>query len=298
MRIQIRHTTGYEYSTPVLRAVQYLRLTPRSGPSQTVNRWRVTCQGAALSEWIDHFGNICHTLVLTRPRDNLALEVIGDVQTIETNGIIPLGLTALAPEVFLRETSYTASDARLRKFAAGFRASMKEDRVAGLHELMLAVNGEIVYGEGDSDVHTTAAEALADGKGVCQDYAHLAVGLCRQLGVPARYVSGYFFAANDATGAAVVGDSAEVQTHAWFEAAIPGAGWLALDPTNALAVGERHVTIGRGRDYDDVPPIRGVYAGVATASLDAGVEMRLLSNLSPPPGHTPLLQQQIQQQQQ
>lgn len=105
------------------------------------------------------------------------------------------------------------------------------------------------------------------------------------------YVSGYFFASSDASGAMVSGDLAEVQTHAWFEAAIPGAGWLALDPTNAVAVGERHVVIGRGRDYDDVPPIRGVYSGSSDASLDSGVEMRRM----PDQQNQQVQQQQVQQ---
>lgn len=100
----------------------------------------------------------------------------------------------------------------------------------------------------------------------------------KPAGIPARYVSGYFFAHDDRTGE-VSGDTASVQTHAWFEAAIPGGGWLALDPTNAVQVGERHVTIGRGRDYDDVPPIRGVYASVANARVDAGVEMRRMTEV-------------------
>ena len=86
------------------------------------------------------------------------------------------------------------------------------------------------------------------------------------------------FATDDRTGE-ISGDTASVQTHAWFEAAIPGVGWLELDPTNALPVGERHVVIGRGRDYDDVPPIRGAYSGQATATVEAGVDMRRMRDV-------------------
>ena len=115
---------------------------------------------------------------------------------------------------------------------------------------------------------------LAKARGVCQDYAHLAVALCRSVDIPARYVSGYFFAASEVTGAEVDGDEVVVQTHAWFEAAIPGWGWLALDPTNALQVGQRHIAIGHGRDYDDVPPVRGIYSGGGRPTTDASVEIR------------------------
>lgn len=154
----------------------------------------------------------------------------------------------------------------------------------GVVDLVLAIHRAthraraLRYEPGETWIGVTADDLLTGGAGVCQDYAHLAVSACRVLGIPARYVSGYFFAHDDRTGE-VSGDTASVQTHAWFEAAIPGGGWLALDPTNAVQVGERHVTIGRGRDYDDVPPIRGVYAGVANARVDAGVEMRRMTEV-------------------
>ncbi|MBK9181356.1 MAG: transglutaminase family protein [Acidimicrobiales bacterium] len=99
--------------------------------------------------------------------------------------------------------------------------------------------------------------------------------MCRSVGIPARYVSGYLFTSDDRTGADVVGgDVAWVQTHAWFEAAVPGHGWLALDPTNGAEVGLRHVKIGHGRDYDDVPPLRGAFSGPAVHGLDVAVEIR------------------------
>ena len=139
------------------------------------------------------------------------------------------------------------------------------------------VGAAIRYAPGATYVGVDVDEVLAQARGVCQDYAHLAVAMCRSIGIPARYVSGYLFATNDATGADVDGDVVRVQTHAWFEAAVPGVGWLALDPTNAPEVGLRHVTIGHGRDYDDVPPLRGVFAGGGHA--DARRQRR-----DPPPG--------------
>ena len=124
---------------------------------------------------------------------------------------------------------------------------------------------------------TPVEEVFARGKGVCQDYAHVAVALCRSQGIPARYVSGYLFTRDDRTGADVEdGDLVNVQTHAWFEAAIPGFGWLALDPTNQQEVGLRHVKIGHGRDYDDVQPFRGVFAGSTMPTVEPHVEIRRL----------------------
>ena len=136
------------------------------------------------------------------------------------------------------------------------------------------VHTSLRYTPGATYIGVDVNEVLAKAQGVCQDYAHLAVALCRSVAIPARYVSGYFFAASEQTGAEVEGDEVTVQTHAWFEAAIPGWGWLALDPTNALQVGQRHIAIGHGRDYDDVPPVRGVYTGGGRPSTEASVEIR------------------------
>jgi len=138
------------------------------------------------------------------------------------------------------------------------------------------------YQPGTTDIGQPITEILANGTGVCQDYAHLAVAMCRSVGIPARYVSGYLFSSSDRTGS-IEGDIVRVQTHAWVEAAIPGQGWLALDPTNRLAVGRQHVKIGHGRDYGDVPPLRGVYSGPGTPKLEAAVEIRRMDPARQPP---------------
>ena len=177
--------------------------------------------------------------------------------------------------------------------------------VLALHRF---VHTSLRYTPGATYIGVDVNEVLAKAQGVCQDYAHLAVALCRSVGIPARYVSGYFFASSDASGADADGDDVEVQTHAWFEAAIPDWGWLALDPTNAQQVGQRHITIGQGRDYDDVPPVRGIYSGRGRPSTDAVVEIRRHSPNGPQPQllhhvaqqeqHHQLLEHVAQQQQQ
>ncbi|MGH7005833.1 MAG: transglutaminase N-terminal domain-containing protein, partial [Alphaproteobacteria bacterium] len=110
MRIVIQHRTEYRYSQPLIQSVQYVRLTPRSGTSQTVDRWKLACHGADLTEWSDHYGNICHTLVIARPTQSVTIQVSGDVRTVDTNGVIPGGTTTLPVEVYLRETPYTSPD--------------------------------------------------------------------------------------------------------------------------------------------------------------------------------------------
>ena len=144
-----------------------------------------------------------------------------------------------------------------------------------MQEMVAAVVADVretlVYQQGVTDIGITLAELLSGGAGVCQDFAHLATGMLRSVGVPTRYVSGYLFAADETSLDAGTADMVGVQTHAWIEAAVPGWGWWALDPTNGGEVGERHVVIGCGRDYGDVPPVRGAFIGSGTAEVDAEV---------------------------
>jgi transglutaminase-like putative cysteine protease len=133
------------------------------------------------------------------------------------------------------------------------------------------------YVPGATGVGVDVEHVLATGAGVCQDFAHLTVTMCRALGIPARYVSGYLFTEDDADGADSEQDTVLVETHAWVEAAIPGWGWLALDPTSGQPVGERHVKIGHGRSYEDVQPLRGVFLGPASSDVTPQVEIRRVS---------------------
>ena len=165
-----------------------------------------------------------------------------------------------------------------------------------------AVADFLTYEGGSTEVGTSVAEIWEQRSGVCQDYAHVAIAVFRSLGVPARYVSGYLYAADSATGAQPDAGEIEVATHAWVEVAIPGFGWWGLDPTNRLVVGERHVKIGHGRDYEDVTPLRGVYHGEAeSGGLEATVTMSRSGleqyRVEPQPPYSRRQEEQQQQQQ-
>ena len=135
-------------------------------------------------------------------------------------------------------------------------------------EISRALGGAVEYMQGVTGVHSTAAEAWAERKGVCQDITHLALGALRHVGIPARYVSGYLHPKPDAG----IGETVAGESHAWVEW-FCGDGWRGYDPTNQIDIGDRHVLVGRGRDYNDVPPLRGVYAGPFGSTLFVKVEI-------------------------
>jgi transglutaminase-like putative cysteine protease len=145
---------------------------------------------------------------------------------------------------------------------------MPADPVEAAWELMHAVRGAMTYESGTTNVHTTAAEALADGRGVCQDFSHVMIAACRARAIPARYVSGYLYDTGSGGG-----EGNEGESHAWVDVHV-GDTWISLDPTHDTAQTERYVRLGVGRDYADVPPSRGVYRGTATETLEVAVTIR------------------------
>lgn len=296
MRFEIRYRMAFEYENVVRHSQNEVRACPVSDDHQLLLSYRFhTTPSSRVHGYTDYWATRVDAYGIREP--HVAIEICAE-STVET---FPRPLTATSPTMaalddpafreplleHLQVTRHTEAGPRIRSWTDELRQRSGGDVVDLVLAIHRGVHRELRYEPGATRIGSSAEEVLEGGAGVCQDYAHLAVSACRSVGIPARYVSGYFFATDDRTGE-ISGDTASVQTHAWFEAAIPGGGWLALDPTNALPVGERHVTIGRGRDYDDVPPIRGVYAGAANAVVDAGVEMRRL---------TDAVAQQAQQQQ-
>lgn len=268
MRIRIRHETHYDYSAPLGRLVQYLRMTPRDSARQKVTRWTVTGPGR-LTRWTDHLGNRCHTHVFDRPEETVALAAEGEVETTDTGGTVPATHSTLPVPVYLRQTTFTRPDARLVEFAEGFRPAMEADRLSALHDLMLAVHKAVRYVEGASHVHTTAAEALADGVGVCQDHAHVFISACRILGIPARYVGGYLAPSDDRADEYAAG-------HAWASALVPDIGWVSFDAANGVSATQAYVAAAIGLDYSEASPVRGVRQGGGEETMTVRVRLSVL----------------------
>jgi transglutaminase-like putative cysteine protease len=286
MRLDIRYETRFAYAQPVRESNNEVRACPATDDRQQLVSYRLTTKPAArVLPNIDYWGTRVDAFGVRPPHTEL--EILAE-STVETT---PVRIMAAAPSMaeltaplfreqhieYLERTAHVDWGANVEAEARRRAEPLGDDVVGVLLSLYRAGGTLLRYAPGATFVGMPVDEVLACGEGVCQDFTHLAIALCRSVGIPARYVSGYLFAADDATGADSGEDTVVVQTHAWIEAALPGSGWWALDPTNHQEVGEQHVKIGHGRDYDDVPPLRGVFSGPPEHDMDARVEIRRIA---------------------
>jgi transglutaminase-like putative cysteine protease len=263
MLIKVEHATAYTYSEPLLSSTQYLRMIPLSGRTQAVESWRLTCPGAVTHEWRDQYGNCCQTLTVAEPVSELAIKVSGLVRTRDTNGVVGIANAELPLGLYLRETPYTVCSAPIRDYASRFQAKASRDRIEALHEIMLAVADDVEYTKGETHVHTTGAEALEQGRGVCQDHAHVFCAVCRSLGIPARYVSGYLSHGD--------GQEAHAASHAWADAYVQDLGWVSFDPSNRTCATQSYIRTATGLDYAEASPVRGVRSGGGVETMTFAV---------------------------
>lgn len=285
MRFDIRYTSRFAYSGPVSESQNEVRACPASDGRQQVVHYRVvTTPSARLDSYTDYWGTRVDTFGIRAP--HTSLEVVAEA-TVETS---PPPVVAASPRLadlddpafldahheYLGRSSHVDWGDAVAVEAERAAALADDDALGAALALHRATGNRVSYRPGETFVGVSVNEVFAAGQGVCQDYAHLLVAMCRSRGIPARYVSGYLFTTDDSSGADADADEVEVQTHAWVEVALPDCGWIGLDPTNRQPVGERHVKIGHGRDYDDVAPFRGVYLGPTDHVLTAAVRMRRL----------------------
>jgi transglutaminase-like putative cysteine protease len=251
MRLAVRHETHYDYDTPLAYSAQRLHLWPVDFASQKTISWSVTAPGfeRALGYW-DGFGNRVHMITFGNLEGPIAIIAEGIVDVTDAAGVVR-GITCAAPDaVFLRQTKSTSANAPIRALADRQFAGRKV--LDGLHALMAEIHARVDYELGSTHAHTTAAEAFADGRGVCQDHAHIFIAAARAAGVPARYVTGYLVTGQGASSTAA---------HAWAEALVPDLGWVGFDPANAKCPTDNYVRIAAGLDSFGVAPIRGSRRG-------------------------------------
>ena len=275
-RLQITHHTGYRYADVVDASFNEVRMTPLSVDGQVLLSHHLQISPAALVQsYIDYWGAHVEAFdvhVAHRMLEITATSLVDTPQLREPGAGVGWDVirSSQVQDDFAEylATSEYVDDAAIDTAREAIVSAMREadrPREAAIHAVA-AVRGQITYTPGVTSVYTTAAQAWAAGHGVCQDFSHVTLSLLRAADIPARYVSGYLHSEEPALGVSVVGES-----HAWVE--FWDGEWIAIDPTNNRGVGAAHVVVARGRDYSDVPPLKGIYAGGASEGLGVKVEI-------------------------
>ena len=275
MILHLLHRTTFIYAGSARDSFNEARLCPIDDGTQARRQFALRTDPAAETrDYRDFYGNIVHYFDISTPHKKLVIEAESEIETTRNVDRAPVPAVPVAElEIcserelyaeFLNESAYVPQAVELWREAqdaiAGQRFSVWADAIRiGRH-----VYQNFTYQPHSTGVNTRATDALSLRTGVCQDFAHVMLGMCRSIGIPARYVSGYFFNSRRQPG--------EVEaSHAWVEVMIPGYGWSAFDPTHDRAADERYVKIATGRDYADIRPVSGTYRGAPTRDLQVEV---------------------------
>ncbi|HEX2818856.1 MAG TPA: transglutaminase family protein [Streptosporangiaceae bacterium] len=281
-RLQVVHTTRVSYTAPVRASFNEARMTPLTLPTQVTLESRVSAgSGVPVWTYCDYWGTFVSVFDITEPHESLSVRAQATVETgqgldDDDAAPAPLPWAELRAQAAVSRLFEFGLPTPLTTVTPGVAAKVLDavrgaDPVEAATEIAARVRAQVSYMAGATGVRTNAQEAWDQGQGVCQDMAHVTVALLREAGLPARYVSGYLHANPDAEpGQTLVGES-----HAWVE--YWAGSWLPLDPTSGAPVRERHVVVARGRDYLDIPPLKGIYHGAPTSSLDVTVEVTRLA---------------------
>jgi len=291
---RVRHVTEYDYGEPVVISHNEAHLVPRRLDTQEVTdlQLRIDPQPATVKWHADYFGNPVVFFALQAPHDRLRIE---SESSVELRPLPPFDPLASPPWEQVAQAARRPADAAalaatefrfasplvplLPELAEHAQVSFPPGRpfAQGLLDLAHRIHTEFHYDPGATTLETPVLDVLRLRRGVCQDFAHVMIGSLRALDLPARYVSGYLRTRSDSDPAdeepTLVGAEA---SHAWVAGWCPVLGWLPVDPTNDLVPTDRHVTLGWGRDYDDVSPVKGVTVGGGAQRVDVRVEVRPL----------------------
>jgi transglutaminase-like putative cysteine protease len=274
-RIAIKHTSGYRYAGEVRSSYDEARITPLSTPRQICLEAKVEVSPTVRPRrYWDYWGTCVDAFDIHVAHSELVVTGSSVVETATPMPVqVGMGWDALrTPETadrlaeLLAPTPYTTPDARLAEIAAGLAARSKTPADAAM-AVTAWVRDQLIYDPGATGVHTSAIEAWEQQAGVCQDFVHLSLAALRSIGIPSRYVSGYLHPFPDAG----IGQAIQGQSHAWLE--WWDGDWRGFDPTNGVPVGERHVLVGRARDYADVTPLKGIFQGERAHTLGVNVEL-------------------------
>jgi transglutaminase-like putative cysteine protease len=284
MLLEVRHVTQYHYAAMVRESVMELWMQPQKSATQRLLSFELELDPPAqLFSYADSFGNAVYHFDVPQPHDRLEIVARAAVETqvpqplpdaLDLGEWDRLRSDFIQGECFdfLRPHGYAERTRALDAFVAerGLEALRRLDPLSAARRLCEAICEAFDYEAGVTEADSPIDLALAHRRGVCQDFAHIMIAICRSWGLPARYVSGYLF-----TNRAEGHDRSDPDaSHAWVEVFLPSLRWVGFDPTNNILAGERHICVAIGRDYDDVPPSRGVFKGEAESQLAVGVSVR------------------------
>ncbi len=281
MRFTIAHRTRYLYPMPVHESHTIVHLQPRSDLSQYCTRYELTvAPRARVFSYADRFGNDVQHFAVLPEHDTLEIVARSQVVTARGKAHAPAPLRRSEVDAdpaldefwdYLHESRYVRFGEQLEAFAqtAGVPGA-GDDVVEWLRSASRTIHDAFAYEKESTSVHATVEESLAQRRGVCQDFAHVLIALCRRAGIAARYVSGYIHSGSGE----LLGAEA---SHAWAEAYLGPRGWIGIDPTNDTWIGDHFVRIATGRDYRDVSPVRGVYTGPSASTMSVDVAVEALS---------------------
>jgi len=287
MILEVSHRTTYRYGRPVLRSQHLVYMTPRSSPRQTVHRHGLLIEPAPSADVArdDYFGNRSALLTIEEPHAELIVHARSTVE-VHAPALPAPGATVPWEEVAARAaTSDGALDIGVLQFVSASRhtepvlvaldyasTSFRPERpiLEAALDLTRRIHADFVFDSTATDISTPVSHIFAARRGVCQDFAHLAITCFRSLGLPVRYVSGYLLTLPPPGGEKLMGADA---SHAWVSVWVPEVGWVDLDPTNGVVPADRHITVAWGRDFADVSPISGVLLGGGRQRIDVAVDV-------------------------
>ena len=257
-RLVIHHHTEYQFDRPVHYALQKLRLRPKSAHGQHVEDWHIELDGGTIeAEAEDHHLNHVALISIEPGRLHLSIHCRGSVEVEDQTGIVGKHRGFMPLWAFLKPTPMTQAGRGIRTLLGSFQFE-PDDAIASLHALSGLILQAMPYEEGHTGSDTSAEQAVALGRGVCQDHSHVFLAAARHLGIPARYVSGYLL---------IDGVTDQSASHAWVEAHVDGLGWIGFDVSNGISPDNRYIRVATGFDYSDAAPITGLSYGARDESM-------------------------------
>lgn len=256
MKLMINHQTHYQYTDMAKNSIQYIKMTPQTNAHQQVLSWGISVPGEQQSH-LDAFNNVWLTTSQRYAYQNMTIMAQGivDINTESTHAID----LELSPMLFLQKTPSTMCNPEMEDFARSYVPFISHENLVKLSEALLS---HMPYISDTTGVNTTAIHAFEDRQGVCQDHSHVFIAMCKVLGIPARYASGYLY----------VPDTSHLASHAWAEVYL-NQSWYSFDISNQIYTPSSHIYVAIGRDYWDVAPVRGVREKGGVESMSSIVQV-------------------------